>query len=70
MEKLNFRNTMSFLYVIYFRNKQNICISLFGFDRNFDHPDTVNVVTFVPIIQSKKPQFFHNAEVFCWSNLR
>ena len=65
MEKPELQEHNVFLYVIYFRNKQNIYISLFGFDRNFDHPDTVNVVTFVPIIQSKKPQLFHNAEVFC-----
>ena len=53
MEKAELHEHNGF-YVIYFRNKQNIHSSLFGFDRNFDHPD-INVVTFVPIIQSKKP---------------
>ena len=64
MEKAELQEHNGFSYVIYFRNKQNIYISLFGFDRNFDHPD-INVVTFVPIIQSKKPQLFHNEEDFC-----
>ena len=31
-------------------------INLICFDRNFDHPH-INVVTFVPRKQSKKPQF-------------
>ena len=64
MKKAELQEHNGFLYVIYFRNKQNIYISLFGFGRNFDHPD-INVVTSVPIIQSKKPQLFHNEEVFC-----
>ena len=33
-------------------------MNLICFDRNFDHPH-INVVTFVPRGQSKKPQFFH-----------
>ena len=38
MEKAELQEHNGFLYVIYFRNKQNIHISFFGFDRNFDHP--------------------------------
>ena len=36
----------------------NIHFNLICFDRNFDQPH-INVVTFVPRKQSKKPQFFH-----------
>ena len=35
----------------------NIHINLICFDHNFDHPH-INVVTFIPRKQAKKPQFF------------
>ena len=60
MEKAELQEQNSFLYVIYFRNKQNMHLALIV---EFDHPD-INVVTFVPIIQSKTPQLFRNEEVF------
>ena len=36
----------------------NIHINLICLNRNFNNPH-INVVTFVPIKQSKKPHFFH-----------
>ena len=54
---------------IYFWNEQNIHIILIGFDRNFDHL-RINVVNFVSRKESKKPQLFHNEEVFLLKNLR
>ena len=43
--------------------KANIHINLICFDRNFDNP-YINVVTFVPSKQFKKPKFFHVNIIF------
>ena len=52
------------VFVCYLLLKEaNIHINLICFDDNFDHPH-VNVVAFVPRIQSKKPQFFHKNLTF------
>ena len=53
------------VFVCYLLLKEaNTHINLICFDDNFDHPH-VNVVTFVPRKQSKKPQFFHKILTFC-----
>ena len=52
------------VFVCYLLLKEaNIHINLICFDDNFDHPH-VNVVTFVPTKQSKKPQFFIKTLLF------
>ena len=52
------------VFVCYLLLKEaNIHINLICFDDNFDHPH-VNVVTFVPRKQSKKPQFFIKTLLF------
>ena len=47
------------VFVSYLLLKEaNIHINLICFDRSFDHRH-INVVTFVPTKQFKKPQFYH-----------
>ena len=64
MEKAELQGQTWFVYIYLPLKEVNIHIHFICLDRNFDHPQ-INVVSFVPRKQPKKPQFFPQNMFFC-----